>query len=67
MVLDEEHGQLEPVTRAGDEGGEPLDLLVAQPAGRLVEEEQPRLGGERTGQFDPLQRRVRQARGRVVG
>ena len=40
-------------------------LLVAQAAGRLVEQQQARLGDERASQLDSLQRRVREARGAV--
>ena len=34
------------------------DLLVVEPAGRLVEQQQPRPGGERAGDLDPLLRPV---------
>ncbi len=56
MVLDEQHGQLEAVARLLDEGREPLDLLVAEAAGRLVEQQEARLGDERSRELDALER-----------
>ena len=64
MVLDEEHREVEVVADLLDEDTELRDLLVIQPAGRLVEEEQPRLGDERAGQLDALLDAVRQRRSR---
>ena len=43
-----------------------LDLLVVEAAGRLVEQQQPRAGGERAGELDPLARAVREL-GRLAG
>ncbi len=60
MVLDEEDGQIEALARLGDEARQPLDFLVAQAAGRLVEQQQPGLGDEGARELDSLQRRVRQ-------
>ena len=42
------------------------DLLVVEPAGRLVEQQQFRAGGEGPRQLDPLSRAERQAFGRLV-
>ena len=42
MVLDEEHGQLPVVADLLDEAAELLDLLVVQPARRLVEQQELR-------------------------
>ena len=41
--------------------GEPVDLLVVQAAGGLVEQQQPRLRDERARELDALQRPERQA------
>ena len=59
MVLDEEHRELEPVTRPLDEGRQQLDLLVAEPAGGLVEEEQAGPADQGAGELDPLRGPVR--------
>ena len=67
MVLDEEHRQRVIVAHAQDEVAELLDLLVVEAAGRLVEQEQARLRGERPRDLDPLLDPVRQRRGEVVG
>ena len=64
VVLDEEHGELEVVADLLDEDPELGDLLVVQPAGRLVEEEQPRLGDERPSKLHALLDPVRQRRRR---
>ena len=40
------------------------DFVVIEPAGRLVEQQQQRLGGERAGQFHALLGAEREARGR---
>ncbi len=55
-MLDEQHGELEPVARLLDERPEPFHLVVAKATGRLVEQEQPGLGDQRPGELDPLQR-----------
>ena len=60
VVLDEEHGQVVALARARDELGERLDLLVAEAARRLVEQQEARLRDERPGELDALARRVRQ-------
>ena len=67
MVLDEQHRQLEAVARRLDERREPLDLLVAEAARRLVEEQEPRLGDEGARELDPLQRPVGKPGGRALG
>ena len=43
------------------------DLLVVQPAGRLVEQQEARLRDERARELDALQRPERQAAGEPVG
>ena len=60
VVLDEEHGELEVVADLLDEHAELRHLLVVQPARRLVEEEQARLGDERPRELDALLGPVRQ-------
>ena len=66
MVLDEEDRQLEVLAHAPDRIGELGDLLVAQPACWLVEQEELGLRRERPRRLDPLQRAVREvARGPV--
>ena len=67
VVLDEQHGQVEPLAELEEEVAERRHLLVAEPAGRLVEQQQTRLGHERAGQLDALQRRIREPRRDVTG
>ena len=43
-MLDEQHGQVEVVAQLRDERAELRDLLVVEAAGRLVEQQQARLG-----------------------
>ena len=43
MVLDEQHREVEPLAQLEEEVAECRHLLVAQAAGRLVEQQQPRL------------------------
>src|SRR6266545_1137394 len=62
VVLDEEDRQLVVVTQPFDERAEQVDLVMAEPAGRLVQEQEPRAGDERTGELDPFLRPVRQPR-----
>jgi hypothetical protein len=69
VVLHEQHRTgrgVGPLGQPDDERGEFLDVLVAEATGRLVEQQQPRLGGQRPGQRDPLAQRIRQHR-RVGG
>ena len=66
MVLDEQHGELAVVADLLDEAAELLDLLVVEPARRLVEQQQLRLRHERAGELDPLQRPERQAGDRAL-
>ena len=54
VMLDQQHGDLPLVAHPADQGAELADLLVVEPAGRLVEQQQLRLRGEGAGQFDPL-------------
>ena len=56
MVLDQEHGQLPVVADLLDEAAEIRDLLVVEPSGRLVEQQQLGLRDERAGELDALQR-----------
>ena len=58
MVLDQEQREVEVVAQAADQRPQLLDLLVVEAARRLVEQEQLRAGGERTGELDPLLRAV---------
>ena len=61
VVLDEEHGEVEVVAHLRDERAELRDLLVVEAAGRLVEQQEPRLGRERARELDALQRPERQS------
>ena len=60
MVLDEEHGEVVVLAEAADERSELADLLVIEPAGGLVEQEQPRPRDQRPRQLHPLLRPVGQ-------
>ena len=62
MVLHEEHGELEVVADLADELAEIGDLLVVQPAGRLVEQEEARLRHQGARELDALLDPVRQCR-----
>ena len=62
MVLHEEHGELEVVADLADELAEVGDLLVVQPAGRLVQQKEARLRHERASELDALLDPVRQRR-----
>ena len=53
VVLDEEHGQLAVVADLPDEAAELLDLLVVEPARRLVEQQQLRLRRRARGRARP--------------
>jgi hypothetical protein len=53
-MLDEQDGEGEVVAKGPDEVREALDLLVAETARRLVEQEQPRLGRECPRELDLL-------------
>ncbi len=67
VVLDQQHGEAELVAHRADDLAELVDLAVGQPGGRLVEEQQLGVAGQRPGQLDALERAVRQAGGRAVG
>jgi hypothetical protein len=56
VVLDQKHGQLPVVADLLDEATEIRDLLVVEPSGRLVEQQQLGLRNERAGELDALQR-----------
>ena len=66
-MLDEQHCQLVIVAKPQDEVTELLHLLVVETAGRLVEQQKPRLRSERTGDLDPLLDPIRQGGGALVG
>ncbi len=53
VVLDHEDRESELVAQAGDHLGHLVRLLRVHPGGRLVEQQQPRLGGERAGDLEP--------------
>ena len=59
-MLDQQDGDVRGRRGCADQLAEPWDLLVIEAAGRLVEQEQLRLGGERARQLDPLLRAERQ-------
>ncbi len=61
-MLDEKDGQVEVVPDPADEPRQLLHLLVAEPAGRLVQQQQPRARGERARDLDALLQAVREAR-----
>ena len=56
VVLDEEDGHLEGLANPADQRPELHHFLVIQPAGRLVEQQQPRARGKCARQLDPLHR-----------
>ena len=58
-MLDEQDGQVEVVADAADEPRQLLDLLVAEPACRLVQQEQTRPRGESARDLDALLQTVR--------
>src|SRR5207253_2900117 len=66
VMFDEQHRQLVVVAEPSDEGAELLDLLVVEPAGGLVEQQQPRRRDERSRELDTLLRSVRQPRHRAM-
>src|SRR5438876_659733 len=59
VVLDDEDCELEGGADAPDQRPGPLYLLVVEPAGRLVEEQEPRARGQRAGELDALPSPVR--------
>jgi hypothetical protein len=67
VVLDQEHRQLQLVTESPQEGSQLLHLLVVQPAGGLVEQQQARLRDERTSELDALHRSEREPGGSPTG
>ena len=65
VVLDQQHRQLAARSRMRrSRSHQRVDLLVVQPAGRLVEQQQLRLAGQRARQLDALLRAERQVRSR---
>ena len=67
MVLDEQDGEPELVADPPDGLAELVDLAVGQARGRLVEQQEPGLGGQRPRQLQALERAERQARGGAEG
>ncbi len=63
-MLDQQHGDAEPVADRTDQRAEFRDLFVIEAAGRLVEQQQQRPGGKRARQLDALARAQRQTRRR---
>jgi hypothetical protein len=55
------------VTDVADQPAERADLVVVQAGGRLVEEQQLRIAGQRARQLDPLLQRKRQRSDRSLG
>ena len=55
-MLDEQHGQIEGAPDPADQRPQLVDLLVTEPAGWLVEQEQPRARRKRPCELDPLHR-----------
>ena len=66
-MLDEEHGHAAVGADLADERPERADLVVVEPAGGLVEQQELRLHGERPRELDALLRAERQARDDAVG
>jgi hypothetical protein len=61
VVLDHQHRDAQVVLDVVDPEGHVLGLLDVQARGRLVQQQQLRLGAQRTRQFDHLAHTVRQA------
>ena len=61
VVLDHQHGDAELVADVVDPEGHVVGLLDVQARGRLVEQQQLRLGAQRPRQLDHLAHAVRQA------
>src|SRR5215208_1486295 len=66
VVLDEQDGERVLLAEALDQQPEVADLLVVEAAGGLVEQQQPRLRGERARDLDALERAEREPDRRVV-
>ncbi len=66
MVLDEQDRQVQITLKAADEVSELADLLVIEPAGGLVEQEQGRLGRESARELDSLERAERKSTGKPL-
>jgi hypothetical protein len=54
VMLDQQHGDAPLVADAADQVAQLPDFAVVEAARRLVEQEEPRLRGERAREFDPL-------------
>ena len=67
MVLHEQDRQVEVLADRADRVAELSDLLVVQPAGGLVEQQESRLRDERSRELDSLERPEREAAGESVG
>jgi len=66
-MFDKQDGDLAVVAYPADQIAERMDLLVVEAAGRLVEQQDLRIGRERARQFDALLGAERQAGNRDVG
>jgi hypothetical protein len=66
-VLDQQDRQLVLLAQREQQVGERLDLAVAEAAGGLVEQQQPRAAAEPAGELDALERPVGQAGRAAVG
>ena len=53
-MLDQQHGDAAAVADRLDLAAQAIDFLVIEAAGRLVEQQQPRLARQRARQFDAL-------------
>jgi hypothetical protein len=67
VVFDEENGDFELVAHAFDGLSKFVDLGMGEAGRGFVEEQQPRVAGESTGQFEAFQGAERQARCTPVG
>ena len=65
-MLHEKNGHVALVANAADVAGEFGDFVMIEAAGRLVEQKKARPAGERTGQFDTLERAEGKAGNRLV-
>ncbi len=66
-MLDQEDGDVALVANPADQVAEHMDFLVVEAAGRLVEQQDLRFGGQRARQFDAFLGAERQAGNRDMG
>src|SRR5690606_18994979 len=67
VVLDQKYGQLAPPAQFPDELAKLAYLVVVEPAGRFVEQQQLGTGGKRTGELHTFHRAEGQTGHRKVG